>query len=66
MLMIARAVLSWIPVGESVYDFLCGVTEPVVIPARVVFDKFGWDADLPIDLPFIATFFILDIILILV
>ena len=34
-------------------SMLCGVTEPVILPFRVLFAKAGWFEDAPLDMPFV-------------
>ena len=59
--MLVRAVLSWIVIGSDggasrLYGFFTLITEPIVLPFRKIFDYFGWGADVPIDLPFMAAY----------
>ena len=63
-LMLARAILSWLPVGEDspVENFLYTVTEPVIMPVRSLCERFGWFDGLPIDMPFFITFIILSVL----
>ena len=52
--MFIRAITSWFPMGEGKFiNFLYALTEPVVFPVRVLFDKMGWGSELPIDIPFL-------------
>ncbi len=66
-LMLIRAVLSFLPVDEEgkltalVYTF----TEPVVLPVRRIFERFGWFASFPLDIPFFVTYLLLSFLLIL-
>lgn len=61
--MMARAVLSWFPMNDSkLADFLYSVTEPVIFPVRLLFEKMNWAGNLPIDIPFFVTFLLLSII----
>ncbi len=62
LLMLVRAVLSWLPGADGLYDILCTVTEPIIYPVRALFDALGLSFDIPIDLPFFATFIILSLI----
>lgn len=63
-MMFARAIVSWIPaLSESrLYDFLFEVTEVVILPVRVVFDKMGWNNSMMIDIPFFVTFLVLTFV----
>ena len=61
-LMLIRALLSWFPAVSGIYDFLHLVTEPIIMPVRILFDKMGIDSSLPIDLPFLVTYILLSVI----
>ena len=61
--MFIRAILSWFPVGEGKFSsFLYALTEPVIFPVRVLFDKLGIGTSLPLDIPFFVTFLLLSFI----
>ena len=61
--MFARAILSWFFVEESrLGDFLYAVTEPAIIPVRLLFERFGWFVDSPIDVSFFVTFLLLSVV----
>lgn len=58
--MTARAILSWFPIGENkISGFLYVLTEPLIIPIRLLFKKLNWFADFPLDMAFFATTVIL-------
>jgi len=63
-LMMARAIISWLPVNEDnpIVVFLYSVTEPVIMPVRSVIERFGWFEGLPIDMSFLITFMLLSIL----
>ncbi len=63
-LMFARAILSWLPIDEDnpIVNFLYAVTEPVIMPVRVVIERFGWFEGMPIDMSFFITFILLSIL----
>lgn len=63
-MMLARAIFSWIPSlsESSLGDFLFTVTEWIITPVRVLFDKFGWGMNMMIDLPFFVTFVLLSVL----
>jgi len=63
-LMLARAIMSWFPIGEDnvIAGFLYAVTEPVIMPVRALLERFGWFEGLPIDMSFFFTFIILSIL----
>ena len=61
--MFIRAIMSWFPMAEGKFsDFLFALTEPVIYPVRVVFDKLGIGSSLPLDIPFFVTFLLLSFI----
>ena len=64
LLMLARALVSWLPLeeGSAVETFLFAVTEPVIMPVRMLFETFGWFEGLPIDVSFFVTFLLLAIL----
>ena len=59
--MLARMLFSFFdPTGEGrVTSFLYVITEPVIIPVRALCAKMGWFQDVPIDVPFTITWFLL-------
>lgn len=60
LLMLVRAIMSWIPgAGGFAYDLVVTMTEPVIYPVRLIFDKFMPKSALPIDIPFIAAYLLL-------
>ena len=63
LLLLVRAVLSWFPgQGGAFADFINAVTEPLLYPARKIFDLFDIRLDLPIDISFSATCLLLIMI----
>ena len=61
--MFIRAILSWFPMAEGRFSqFLYALTEPVIYPVRVLFDKLNIGTGLPIDIPFFVTFLLLSFI----
>lgn len=61
--MLARAILSWIPNSfERLEDFLFTVTEPFIVPVRMVLERFEAIENLPIDVSFFVTFVLLAVI----
>lgn len=64
LLMFARALLSWLPVGEDtpISNFLFAVTEPVVMPVRMVLERFQWVQNMPIDISFFVAMMLLILI----
>ena len=61
--MFVRAILSWFPMEENRFiGFLYAVTEPVILPVRMLFERLGWFQNLPIDISFFVTFLLLSLI----
>lgn len=62
--MFIRAILSWfMEDGENKFSaFLYAVTEPVIMPIRILCDRKGWFQDLPLDVPFFITYILLAMI----
>ena len=64
LLMMFRAVLSWLPVDEDsdISNFLFAMTEPVIYPVRMLLDRFEGLDEFPIDLSFITSFMLLSLV----
>ena len=64
-IMLATAILSWIPsLRESkLYYILCSFTEPVVRPVRELVYRIPGADGVPIDLSFLAVYFLLSFII---
>lgn len=64
LLMMFRAVLSWLPVDEDsdISNFLFAMTEPVIYPVRMLLDRFEGLDEFPIDLSFIISFILLSLV----
>ena len=64
VLLIVRAVLSWLPLDEGnlIEAIVFVFTEPILMPIRAVLEHFGLFEELPIDMSNIFAFFILSII----
>lgn len=61
--MLIRAVLSWfIDPYNRFYQLLCQFTEPIILPIRKLYSKFSSSVSLPIDIPYLLTFVLLEII----
>ena len=62
--MLVRAILSLVGLDEEsgIGAFLAAVTEPVILPARLIFSRIGALDGLPIDFSFIATYILLSLI----
>jgi uncharacterized protein YggT (Ycf19 family) len=53
--MFVRAILSWFIMDEEggpFVTFLYAITEPIILPIRLLFDRMGWFRDSPLDIPF--------------
>jgi len=63
-LMLVRAIMSWLPLDEdsNVVNFVMMVTEPVIVPVRMLLDRFEWVHELPIDISFLIAFMLLSIL----
>lgn len=63
--MLARAILSWIPIDENgkVTSFLYMLTEPIIIPVRMIFNRFDFFRNSPLDISFFIAGMILAFIL---
>ena len=64
LLMMFRAVLSWLPVDEDsdISNFLFAMTEPGIYPVRMLLDRFEGLDEFPIDLSFIISFMLLSLV----
>ena len=64
LLMMFRAVLSWLPVDEDsdISNFLFAMTEPVIYPVRMLLDRFEGLDEFPIDLSFIISFMLQSLV----
>lgn len=64
LLLFVRAILSWFTgiSGGRLYEIICFMTEPILMPFRILFDKLGIGRNFPIDLSFLATLFALQLL----
>ena len=64
LLMLGRAILSWLPIDEDnpLVRFLHTMTEPVIYPVRVFLERFDLFQGLPIDVSFFFTFILISIL----
>ena len=62
--MLIRAVLSWFPVRDDnpILTFVHMVTEPIVAPIRMLFDRMGWFRNMPIDISFFVAYLLLSVL----
>ena len=63
-LMLARAILSWFVVPEEsrLYMLCAFLTEPVILPFRLLFGWLGIGVGMPIDLAYLASVLALTLI----
>ena len=63
-LLLARAILSWFVVPEEsrLYMICAVLTEPVILPFRLLFGWLGIGVGMPIDLAYLASVFALTLI----
>lgn len=64
LFLLIRAILSWLTGfgGSRLYDLLCSVTEPFLMPYRLLFNRLGIGQGFPIDLSYLATVLTLQIL----
>ena len=64
MLMLVRAICSWIPPVRDTkfFGFIHTITEPPLIPIRNLFHKISWMRNFPLDLSFLAFYILLDVV----
>lgn len=60
--MFFRAICSWFMAEGRLIDFLYMITEPFILPVRMLLDRFELFQSLPIDLSFFITYLLLSII----
>ncbi len=61
--MMIRAILSWFPLDSNKFvDFLYAITEPFIVPIRLLFEKLGWFQNLPIDVSFMVSYLLLSVL----
>lgn len=64
LLFMVRAIFSWIFMNDEeskAMNFLYRVTEPLIIPARVLLGKINGMNEIPIDIPFFVTMILLSV-----
>lgn len=64
LLFLVRAILSWIFMDQEgkVMNFLYRVTEPLILPARVLLGRIDGMNEIPIDIPFFVTVILLSVV----
>lgn len=64
--MFIRAILSFLPVEGGFVGLLALITEPFIMPVRMICEKFGLGDGIPLDIPFFITAILLSMISMLV
>ena len=64
LLLFVRALLSWFPEanGGKFGEILEFLTEPILAPFRLLFDRLGIGLNFPLDLSFLATILTLQLL----
>lgn len=64
MAMLLRAILSFFMTDEDskLSALTYAVTEPFIVPVRMLFEKFGWFEGMPIDVAFFVTCILIEMI----
>lgn len=62
--MLLRAILSWFPISEDnpFVLFVTMLTEPIVAPIRVLFERMNWFQNIPIDISFFVAYLLLSVV----
>jgi uncharacterized protein YggT (Ycf19 family) len=61
--MLVRAILSWFPIDSNKFiDFLYGITEPFIVPIRLLFERMNWFQNVPLDVAFMVSYLLLSIL----
>ena len=62
--MFVRALISWIPSldGNALDSISYALTEPVILPVRMLLEKIEWVKNAPIDVSFFVTFLIISLL----
>jgi len=65
LLMLVRAIMSWVMPDRSsrLYQIVYGLTEPVIAPVRALVSRISFLQGLPIDMSFLITWLLLDLVL---
>ena len=67
LLIIARAIMSWVIMflrrGNVIYDFLCMMTDPFIMPVRRLIEKMGFGRNSMVDFSPLATLLILSLLM---
>lgn len=62
--MLVRAIMSWFPTESNRFEnFLYVITEPLIMPIRLLFEKLNWFQGLPVDISFFVTYLLLSLLI---
>jgi len=64
LLMLARAVVSWLPIDEDgvFFRFVHIATEPVVFPVRALLDRSEFFSNMPVDMSLFVALLLLSVV----
>ncbi len=64
ILMLVRAIMSWLPIDEDspIMNFIYAMTEPIIIPIRMLLEKSETVRSFPIDISFFIAFILLSVL----
>ncbi len=61
--MMVRAIMSWfLDESNAIHGFFISITEPFIIPVRMLLNKLSVGRGMPIDLSFLVTFIIFSVL----
>ena len=63
--MLARAIVNWFFMGDGtspLMSFLYVITEPLIMPVRLLCGRFGWFQGVPIDMPMLVTTVVMSLL----
>ena len=62
--MFVRAIISWLPgfSGGFLDALSYGLTEPIIVPVRLLLERIEWVKNAPLDVSFFVTFLIISLL----
>ena len=58
-----RVILSWLPLDDNKLEiFLISITEPIILPVRLLFSRSDSIRMMPIDIPLLVTAIIISVL----
>ena len=62
--MFVRAIMSWLPTSDGgVLDTISyALTEPLIVPVRMLLERIEWVRNAPLDVSFFVTFLIISLL----